>query len=51
MKHQKAHILHASRKSINPFIKLMKDMERIEKAIKDHGSLASLKDIKFVKPI
>ena len=51
MKQKHTHILHASRRSINPFIKLMKDMERIEKAIKDDGFLASLKDIKFVRPI
>jgi hypothetical protein len=38
-------------KRINPFIKLMKDKERISEAIKNNVPLSSLKDIKFVHPI
>jgi len=36
---------------VNPFLKLMKDQERIADAIKNNQPLSSLKDIKFVQPI
>jgi len=41
----------AIKKRVNPFIKLMKDQERIAKAIENNQPLSSLKDIKFVRPI
>jgi len=40
-----------SKKMVNPFVKLIKDKERIAKAVQDGQPLSSLKDIKFVSPI
>ena len=36
---------------VNPFVKLIKDKERIAKAVENDEPLSSLKDIRFVRPI
>ncbi|MDR3693027.1 hypothetical protein [Mucilaginibacter sp.] len=57
MKADKAHIEKpvsgnkTAKKKVNPFVKLMKDQERIANAIKNNQPLSSLKDIKFVRPL
>jgi len=40
-----------SKKMVNPFVKLIKDKERIAEAVQNGQPLSSLKDIKFVNPI
>jgi hypothetical protein len=39
------------KKMANPFVKLLKDKERIAKAVENGLPLSSLKDIKFVRPV
>jgi hypothetical protein len=39
------------KKMVNPFVKLIKDKERIAKAVENDQPLSTLKDIKFVRPI
>ena len=40
-----------AKKKVNPFIKLMKDQERIADAVNKNQPLSSLNDIKFVRPL
>jgi hypothetical protein len=57
MKSQKENIaeIHTNedvpKKMVNPFVKLIKDKERIANAVQNGQPLSSLKDIKFVSPI
>jgi len=41
----------AADQKTNPFVKLMEDKKRIAQAVKNKVSLATLKDIKFVRPL
>jgi len=36
---------------VNPFIQMIEDKKKIEKAIQEGEPLSTLKDIKFVKPL
>jgi hypothetical protein len=49
----KPHIVNKKQKptSINPFIQMIEDKKKIDKAIEEGQSLSALKDIKFVKPL
>ncbi len=49
----KSHIARKKQKSqpVNPFIQMIEDKKRIDRAIEDGKSLFELKDIKFVKPL
>lgn len=40
-----------SKKNVNPFIQMIEDKKRINRAVEEGKSLSTLKGIKFVKPL